>query len=71
MSAVVRMVVLVERDNPGSDVAVSRGWVVPESIFTDLEATMRRVYGPPVQEGMRDLATREDLYVTGATEEKR
>jgi hypothetical protein len=60
------MVVLVERDNPDSDVAASRGWVIPESIFADLEATLRRSFGAPVQEGMRDLATGQDLYVTDA-----
>jgi hypothetical protein len=63
--SVVRMVVLVERDNPSSEVAVSRGWVIPEHIFADLEATLRRVYGAPVQEGMRDLVTSEDVYLTG------
>jgi hypothetical protein len=63
MSGVVRMVVLLERDNPASDVAVSRGWVIPESIFAELEATLRRNFGAPVQEGMRDLVTRRDVYL--------
>jgi hypothetical protein len=39
------------------------GWVIPEDIFTDLEATFRRVYGPPVHEGMRDLPTHKDVYL--------
>jgi hypothetical protein len=63
VSGVVRMVVLVERDNPSSDLAVSRGWVIPPQVFADLEATLRRCYGSPVQEGMRDLASREDVYM--------
>ena len=67
-SDVVRMVVLVERDNPASDVAVSRGWAVPEGIFADLEATLRRAFGPPVQEGMRDLRSARDVYVTDTGE---
>jgi hypothetical protein len=60
---VVRMVVLVERDSPQSVVAVSRGWVIPKEVFADMEATFRRYYGPPAQEGMRDLATRDDVVM--------
>jgi hypothetical protein len=60
------MVVLVERNTGDSQVAVSRGWVIPPEAAGVLDALFREKYGEPVQEGMRDLATREDLYMGGA-----
>ena len=56
------MVVLVERNTDDSQVAVSRGWVIPPEAMQILDDFFRRKYGEPFQEGMRDLATSEDLY---------
>lgn len=64
--AVKAMVVIVERNTDDSQVAVSRGWVIPPHAVEALDALFRVKYGEPVQEGMRDLETREDLYTGSA-----
>ncbi len=61
--AVVRMVVLVERDNPASSIAISRGWALSEETFTALDRYLRERCGEPIESGMRDLASGDDLYL--------